>query len=397
MNILDKFSTVKFSDDLESAVVTYKFGFLKLKHKIKDRPILNKKLCNKAGFKTLLISRFGGVGDFLLFRPFLKFIKKSKKFSDYKIILVTLPEYIDLVKKFDENVVDYFIPIESFGYKNKNVYKLFKCTSFNIYIDPSDGLKTGTRDTIVKTIDADDEYCNVAIFTYSKSKKIGVNLDSYFNKHFNHVFYNSDCPIFIKDINKAFFEFVAEEKFSDISSIKDNLLFNVDFRSKYAVISPFARGQDRTYPPDKYSIILDYITDVLKIPVVLIGSELEKCKADELIDLCKNQHMIFNLSGKLTYFESMFYIKYAQFMVANETGTVHIAQGLGTKTICISNGSYMGTFHPYPKDISSAIYVYPDDINEVLTSHPEYVGVPFKSSFEHLSPQKVIESLKSVL
>ena len=93
----------------------------------------------------------------------------------------------------------------------------------------------------------------------------------------------------------------------------------------------------------------------------------------------------------------MLYIQNALFLVANETGTVHIAQEFGTKTVCISNGTYMGTFHPYPKEISSAIYVYPDNINEILEAHPEYAGVPFKSNFEKLSPQKVIDAIKSLL
>ena len=159
----DKFFTVTFSDDLETAVVLFNIFGIKIKHRVKNHPLFNKYLCNKAGFKTLLISRFGGVGDFLLFRPFLKSLRNSKKFCDYKIILVTHPDYIVLSKRFDEGVVDYYIPIpvSFFKPKYKKMYSIFKGTSFNVFIDPSDGLNTGTRDVIVKSISADDKYCNV--------------------------------------------------------------------------------------------------------------------------------------------------------------------------------------------------------------------------------------------
>ncbi len=392
-------STVTFSNDLETAKIQYNFFGIKISFKVKKHPIFNKYLCNKAGFKTVLIARFSGVGDFLLFRPFIKSLKMSKKFAGYKIILITHPEYIELNKRFDGDVVDYYIPITADAFKQdyKKVRSILKGASFNAFIDAADGLNIGTRDSIVQTIKADDKYCNIGIFTYSAARKNGVNIDGMFEKDFNHVYYNPDAPMFVKDENKAFMEYVLEEKITDVNSFKTSPELSVDFKSKYVVISPFARGKDRAYGFKNYAVVIDYITGTLNIPVVILGSKEEKKISKSLVWLCKNKDKITDLTGKLSYFESLFYIKNASLLVANETGTVHMAQELGTKIVCISNGTYMGTFHPYPKEISSAVYVYPDDINEILEVHPEYVGVPFRSTFEKLPVQKVIEAINSII
>lgn len=395
--LFDKFCTVTFSKNLETATIQYNFFGIKISFKVKKHPIFNKYLCNKAGFKTVLIARFGGVGDFLITRPFFKSVKMSKKFAGYKIILITHPEYIELDKKFDGDVFDYYIPVASFKDDYKYMRSLLKGASFNTYIEIADGLEIGTRDVIVQNVESDDRYCNIALFTYSEARKKGVDYDKYFKKYFNHIYYNPDAPMFVRDENKAFFEYVLEEKIDNTEFLKDSQEFKVDFKSKYVVISPFARGKDRTYSIKNYAEIIDYITGTLNIPVIILGSEKEKKISQNLVCLCKHKDKTVNLTGKLSYFESLFYIKNASLLVANETGTVHMAQELGTKIVCISNGTYMGTFQPYPKEISSAVYLYPDDINEILEAHPEYVGVPFRSNFEKLPVQKVIDAINSII
>ena len=392
---LDKFSTVTFSENLETACIQYNFGGIKINHKIKNRPLLNKYLCNKAGFKTLLISRFNGVGDFLLFRPFLKSVKMSKKYGNYKIILVSFSDYIGLDKKFYKNNVDYYIPVSHGKNCTKDIHSLLKGTSFNTYIDPADGLNLENRKDVAELIKADEKFCNIGLFTYSEAEKNGTDIEKLFKKYFDKLYYQPNCPVFVRDVYKAFFEYVLEEKIIDIDSLKNQPEFSVDFKSRYAVISPFAHGQDRTYSSQNYAVIIDYINDVLNIPVVILGGKPERNKSEKLVQLCKNPDKIINLTGRLSYYESMFYIKNADFLVANETGTVHMAQEFGTKTICISNGTYMGTFHPYPEEISSAVYVYPDNIDEILKEHPEYAGVYFESNFEQLSPEKVIDVIKT--
>ncbi|MDW8465862.1 MAG: hypothetical protein RML35_06685 [Chloroherpetonaceae bacterium] len=59
--------------------------------------------------KTLLILRLDEIGDYVLFRNFLKEIRESERFKDYKITLCGNAAWKDLAEAFDKESVDEFI------------------------------------------------------------------------------------------------------------------------------------------------------------------------------------------------------------------------------------------------------------------------------------------------
>ena len=67
--------------------------------------ITNKKVSNS---KNLLIVKMDAIGDYILFRNFLKAIKEDKKYSKYKITLCGNSVWKDISEKFDskETVFD---------------------------------------------------------------------------------------------------------------------------------------------------------------------------------------------------------------------------------------------------------------------------------------------------
>ena len=97
----------------------------------------------------------------------------------------------------------------------------------------------------------------------------------------------------------------------------------------------------------------------------------ERTCAEYIRSLCINPQMVYNMAGELTINESALLIKNAKLLIANETGTVHIAKNFRTTTICISNGSYMNTFQPYSEKYIN--YVYPDNIEQILKNYDETV------------------------
>ena len=67
--------------------------------------ITNKKVSNS---KNLLIVKMDAIGDYILFRNFLKAIKEDKKYSKYKITLCGNSVWKDISEKFDSKVIDEF-------------------------------------------------------------------------------------------------------------------------------------------------------------------------------------------------------------------------------------------------------------------------------------------------
>ena len=58
---------------------------------------------------------------------------------------------------------------------------------------------------------------------------------------------------------------------------------------------------------------------------------------------------IINLTGRTTLREACAIVRVSSLVVANETGAIHLAAALGTRSISITGGGHFGVFVPYPK------------------------------------------------
>ena len=56
-----------------------------------------------------------------------------------------------------------------------------------------------------------------------------------------------------------------------------------------------------------------------------------------------------NYTGQTTLSELTRLLVKSQILIGNETGTAHIANAVGTPTICILGGGHFGRFAPYPE------------------------------------------------
>lgn len=107
--------------------------------------------------------------------------------------------------------------------------------------------------------------------------------------------------------------------------------------NKLFVINPCAVAKSRNWRnwvTERYAAIADYVNDTHGMTVVLTGgkSQLEKETADEIIKLCKTAQPV-NLVAQTTIDELVATLSLAEIVLAPDTGPVHIASALGTKTI----------------------------------------------------------------
>ena len=76
----------------------------------------------------------------------------------------------------------------------------------------------------------------------------------------------------------------------------------------------------------------------LDIPLVIVGDAHDR---KEVVSNFSDTGKIFNLCGKLSLMNTAAIVKYAQFLVTNDTVTLHFAVALGTPTVAL-----FGTTHP---------------------------------------------------
>ncbi len=368
------------------------FG-MKITFKIKD-PIFNAKLCNKTGKKTILLFRGDGIGDFLFTRPYIRCIKNSKKYGKYKLVLMGTPQMIELAKKYDRDYVNAYITIRKANPKEKAEFlKEVKKYSFNVIINSVDSKVNYYLEELIQNIKADEKIAHWGFF----SRKNLIEEKDYTEKalkKYTEVIDTGSDIIYVWDREKIFFEKLLGEKLPTPQKLSE--MQDVDFKSDFVTVSPFARAPKRTYSQENFAKIINYITSELKMPVVILGTSKEYQRALEIKEKCINPDMVIVKAGYLTISESMFYIRASRLLVANETGTVHIAQDFGVTTVCISNGSYMNTFQPYPKNESHVHYVYPDNVNKYISADGA-LGHMMDNDINEIQPQKVIDCINQVI
>ena len=80
---------------------------------------------------TILIIRLDSIGDYILVRNFIQYIKQSKKYKNFKVTLCGNVVWKDIAETFDKNAVESFIWINRKKFNNNPFYK-FKLLK-NIY------------------------------------------------------------------------------------------------------------------------------------------------------------------------------------------------------------------------------------------------------------------------
>lgn len=120
-------------------------------------------------------------------------------------------------------------------------------------------------------------------------------------------------------------------------SAKGQIKKCINSDKKLFVINPCAVAKSknwRNWQAQGYAEIADYVSTKYDMTVVLTGgnSDLEKTTAKEITSLCKTAKPI-NLIAATTIDELVATLRLAEIVLAPDTGPVHIASALGTKTI----------------------------------------------------------------
>jgi len=312
----------------------------------------------------LLLVRLDSIGDYVLFRDFIRILKESEKYKNYKITLCGNVIWKNIAEVFDKDYIDEFIWVDRTELSNNLFYRLkvlkdINSRSFDVVVQPTFTREYFIADSVVKASSAREKIG-------SKGDKSTINMlrkllsDRYYTR-----LIDTDQKVLFEFLrNKHFFESLLgialniERPSLDISKVK----FKSLTKNNYVVFFPGAGDNFRKWDTSNFSQISDYLSDKYKVDIIICGDIGDKVLAEDIIAK-SNKGNILDLTGKLSLSEFAKLFSNAILLVSNETGAVHISVAVSTKTICVSNGNHFGVFNPYPKDISKGVYyVYPEEI-----------------------------------
>lgn len=316
---------------------------------------------------TLLIVKMDAIGDYVLFRNFLQEIRESRRFRYYRITLCGNILWKDLAETLDSSAVNEFIWIDKKKFYSDLSYKFSQLKK--IYLR---GFETAVSPTYSREILFDDMIIKAAAAGESAGSESALEKHAKWKRE---LFTDS---VYTKKINaeaRNIFEFMRNMEFMQnyLGEGKLNTWLSIDTRNiqrnnipsgKYVVLFPGAGEPKRQWGIPNFIKTAQYILDTTSFNIAIAGSKGEYALVQE-ITTALGSSRVFNFAGKTSLPEFAALLADAELLVSNETSAVHFAAAVGTAVICISNGGFLGRFHPYPYEIfAGAYYIYPAEIKK---------------------------------
>lgn len=315
---------------------------------------------------TILIIDYQGLGDLILTYSNIKLLKLSKKYRDYKVVLVTRHDFANLIKYTDISVDEIFVFdagkfLDNRKYNRKILRRLRKYNA-EVIIDASQP-SCPFSETLTPAPWVECIAKNIISKTFYSPVYKNV---SYGNFVTNFIAPCDDNK-FLTYLFHYYFEQICEEK---IEICLPELKQILDLRKRYVLIAPFSGNEQRIWNLKSWANIIDYVIRKYNYDVIVTGGLPSDFKnVEKLYSYLINKNKCHNCVGKieLNFMTSLFSV--ADLLIAAESGTVHIAnnaENVNLPVICLSPGNAYKLFHPY--EWGQVSYIYPDRVNELISA-----------------------------
>lgn len=329
--------------------------------------------------KNILIVRTDLLGDFIIWLNALILIAKNFQKQNYKVILLGNEIWMPLADR--TNAFDVLIPLNRKKYFKDFAYRKDILNQINQYeidflFQSAYSRDFAVADSVTRNVRAKNK---IAFTRISEAEYSIWNFLS-----------NSWYTKLIKPNSQNKFEFYRVKEFLSelnlpIEKYSTELSEHFEYKpaeKKYFVLLPGANEKRRCLEPEKFAELITEIKNKTGWECYLCGSKGEIELGQKI-----QSHLTFdckNLIGETSLLELGSVLINSEFVIGNETGTVHYATALNKNTACILGGGHFGRFMPYEKGVSensilpNALYkkmdcfnchwrcIYTDKKNEVV-------------------------------
>jgi ADP-heptose:LPS heptosyltransferase len=165
------------------------------------------------------------------------------------------------------------------------------------------------------------------------------------------------------------------------------------------LLIPGAGRPHKIWAPENFARIADYLNRQYDYEIIISGSPSERGIAESVIG--KSSVPINNRIEDSDLLDLMKLVQNSEIVITNETSAVHFAAAMDKKAVCISDGSYFGRFHPYPREMTDKIvYIYPHQISENFDNFKvvfeKYSGVS-NLDINSITVDKVISAIEKLI
>lgn len=120
--------------------------------------------------------------------------------------------------------------------------------------------------------------------------------------------------------------------------------------ARYCVLCPGASVPEKRWPAERFAEVADFITETYDVPIYLCGGADEAEYGERLSRLVRNPERVVSRIGKTTFAEWASIVQHAEFVVGNDSATIHLAAAARRPCVCITGVYDKGQFFPYQVD-----------------------------------------------
>jgi len=288
------------------------YKFYKLKEDMLAYAFLRSSVSKESSEKKLLIVKTDAIGDYILFRNFLKDVRESRNYKNYKIYLLGNSVWKNIFDNLDKKYVDkaIFLDLKSI-YSNGNKYR-------KKFLDE---LRADYFDTIIYPTYSRNSIIDILISKTNAKEKITFLGDrenmSYLEKSFLDKFYTKLITTkekFEFNRNKEFFKKLLKKRIN-----LKNPKINIKSKSKnYFVVNPGASVKFKRWSPENFAKVIDYLIERYKSEIYIVGSKTELKLNKKVKSLSEHKHKI-KIKNDESLLDLLNLISKSRGVISNET------------------------------------------------------------------------------
>ena len=298
--------------------------------------------------KVVLLIRQDAIGDFILWLDTAKEYRKHFPPENHHIVLIGNALWCDLAKELP--FWDEVLPVNVKTFKTLSRYRwniIRKVKSFGaeIAVQPTYSREFYHGDSLIRASNAAKKVSSAG--DMSNRDRLKTILA---NRWHTELIPSTPEPLSELERNAEFFSGFIKKlylpSYPELNISGDCNIPELNRKSFY-VLSLGANKKYREWPYKNYAKIAQKIHKKTGWLGLICGTENEFDLGEHIKKLCDAP--LQNYTGRTTLSELTRLLVKSQILISNETGTAHIANAVGTPTVCILGGGHFGRFAPYPE------------------------------------------------
>lgn len=302
--------------------------------------------------EKVLIVRLDGIGDYVLFRNVLRFIRNSARYRNANISILGNPLWRNLAESFDADCADNWIWLENRGkFFKKSIENLVPGLIWRRRVEAAQSslrrwLREMRFDAVISPQPIRDPLLDrlvsgIAPKTIGVKSGTSLETDSLYTE-----LIDAGVIPFVFDRNRTFASHLTKEPCNVKLEIGH---YSPNTNSREVFLCLGASHWTRILPTKRYLDVCNLILDQTKHSISITGTKRDVEIAKHICSKCHSPNRVTCLAGKISLAEFTQKVSGAVCAICNDTGSMHIAAATGVPVVCIANGcSGKDAFWPYP-------------------------------------------------